>query len=471
MDNRNRKDFLIPLLLVLSDSVAIEASFLASYWLRFFSPLTAYAEVTKGIPGIGAYIESSLIVIPVWIWLFNARGMYASRRILYFSDEFFAVVRIVFLGMLVVMAGAFFYRGFSFSRLVFVLLGGTSILFLSTGRLVMMRFEQWWYARGKDLKNVVIVGTTSTAIQLSASVAHHPALGYRLVGYFATDPSGSLGTDGIPYLGTIDDVAAHARTQNIDLILIALEEKDHPRLLNLVKSCEGLNAEMMMVPDILELMTAQVRLKILEGIPFIPIKSLPMSTWNVILKRTFDLTVSLVLLVILSPILLLLAILIKLGSKGPVLYSQERLGLDGSRFSVLKFRSMHVDAEKTSGPVWASEDDPRRTQVGTFLRRWSLDELPQLWNVVTGEMSLVGPRPERPHFVEQFKREIPKYLERHRVKAGMTGWAQVNGLRGNASVEERTKYDVFYVENWSLVFDLKIIFKTIRAVLFGNDAY
>jgi exopolysaccharide biosynthesis polyprenyl glycosylphosphotransferase len=227
-----------------------------------------------------------------------------------------------------------------------------------------------------------------------------------------------------------------------------------------------------MVPDLLEMMTSQVRIKELEGIPFIRVKTTPMGTWNQILKRSFDLVVAALVLILISPFFVLLALLIKITSKGPVFYLQERIGLDGKTFRVIKFRSMKIDAEEVTGPVWARKDDPRTTFLGRFMRRFSLDELPQLINVLTGEMSLVGPRPERPHFVEQFKKEVPKYLDRHRVKTGMTGWAQVNGLRGaDVSIEERTKYDVYYVENWSLVFDLKIILKTIRAVLFGKDAY
>jgi exopolysaccharide biosynthesis polyprenyl glycosylphosphotransferase len=232
-----------------------------------------------------------------------------------------------------------------------------------------------------------------------------------------------------------------------------------------------MNTEIMMVPDLLDMMTSQVRIKELEGIPFIRIKTTPMSTWNQILKRSFDLIVASIVLILVCPVFLLLAVLIKLTSPGPVFYLQERIGLDGRSFRVMKFRSMKVDAEKTTGPVWAQRADPRTTGLGKFLRRFSLDELPQLINVIKGEMSLVGPRPERPHFVEQFKKEVPKYLDRHRVKTGMTGWAQVNGLRGaDGSIEERTKFDVYYVENWSLVFDLKIILKTIRAVLFGEEA-
>ncbi len=471
MSKKPRQDFLVPLLTVLSDAFAIEGSFLFSYWLRFYSPLTEYFEVTKGFPPLTAYLAGSLIVLPIWLFLFNQRGMHKSRRNVYFSDEFFAIVRLVFIGMLVVMAGAFFYRTFSYSRLVFGFLGVTAIVFISSGRFVVMKFEQWWYRAGHDVERVILVGTNSTARRVYEAISENPGLGYVIEGYFSLNGSGEMLTTRAKMIGPVADVPNYAANHGTDIILVALDSKDHPVLFDLVRKCEGLNTEIMMVPDLLEMMTSQVRIKDLEGIPFIRIKTAPMSSWNQILKRTFDLVVAFGVLIIVSPVFLLLAVLVKLTSSGPVFYLQERVGLDGIRFKVMKFRSMRVDAEKTTGPVWAEKSDPRTTGLGRFMRRFSLDELPQLVNVIKGEMSLVGPRPERPHFVEQFKKEVPKYLDRHRVKTGMTGWAQVNGLRGaDGTIEERTKFDVYYVENWSLVFDLKIILKTIRAVLFGEDA-
>ena len=277
--------------------------------------------------------------------------------------------------------------------------------------------------------------------------------------------------DQVPFLGSLGSVPELIKTNSIDVILIALTEPEHSFLHDLVRDCQGLNVEMMMVPDILELMTSQVQIKHIEGTPFLGIKSPNLSTWNFIVKRTFDLAFAFAVLLLASPLFLLIAILIKLDSRGPVFYVQERVGLDGEVFSVIKFRSMRTDAEVATGPVWSQKNDPRTTRLGRILRRLSLDELPQLLNVLRGDMSIVGPRPERPHFVEKFKTQVPRYLERHRVKTGMTGWAQVNGLRGNASIAERTKYDIYYIEHWSLVFDLKIILKTIHAVLFGTDAY
>ena len=471
MSHKRRQDLLIPLLTVISDAVAIEVSFLFSYWLRFFSILTRYIPISYGLPPLEAYITSSLVVIPVWCWLFHTRNLYLPRRSTSFSDDFFVIVRLVVLGMLVVMAGAFFYRSFSYSRIVFWILGLSAVVFISTGRFIVMKFEQLWYARGNDLKRVIVVGTSSVAGKIFHSLVAHRSLGYEVLGYCSAQGDTEHSMEHIPYLGTIASVPDLINTNNIGLILIAFNETEHSLLHNLVNDCQGLNVEMMMVPDILELMTSQVQIKHIEGIPFLGIKSPTLSTWNFIVKRGFDVLFASLILLLASPIIILIAILIKLNSKGPIFYLQERIGLDGNVFKVMKFRSMRTDAEQSSGPVWSQKDDPRTTKLGRFLRRFSLDEIPQLLNVMKGDMSVVGPRPERPHFVEKFKKQVPRYLERHRVKTGMTGWAQVNGLRGNASIAERTKYDIYYIEHWSLVFDLKIILKTIHAVLFGDDAY
>jgi exopolysaccharide biosynthesis polyprenyl glycosylphosphotransferase len=471
MSHKRRQDLLIPLLTVISDAVAIEASFLFSYWLRFFSILTRYIPISYGLPPLEAYITSSLVVIPVWCWLFHTRNMYLPRRITSFSDEFFAIVRLVILGMLVVMAGAFFYRSFSYSRIVFWILGISAVMFISIGRFIIMKFEQLWYAHGNDLKRVIIVGTSSVASKIFQSLVAHRSIGYEVLGYCSAQDNTENSMEHIPYLGSIASVPDLINTYSIDVILIAFNETEHSLLHDLVNDCQGLNVEMMMVPDILELMTSQVQIKYIEGIPFLGIKSPTLSTWNFIVKRGFDLFFASMILLMASPFIILIAIFIKLDSKGPIFYLQERIGLDGKVFNVIKFRSMRAEAEQSTGPVWSQKDDPRTTQLGRFLRRFSLDEIPQLMNVIKGDMSVVGPRPERPHFVEKFKKQVPRYLERHRVKTGMTGWAQVNGLRGNVSIAERTKYDTYYIEHWSLVFDLKIILKTIHAVLFGDDAY
>ena len=467
----HRKDALIPLLTVLSDIVAIEGAFLFSYWLRFYSPLTDLFPVELGFPPLEAYVYGSFFVIPFWLFLFQTRKMYATRRTIHFSDEFFPIVRVVVVGMLVVMAAAFFYRAFSFSRLVFGLLAVSSVAFLSLGRFAVLKVEQLRYHRGRDIKQVIIVGANDTAKRIFQAMMSQPSLGYRVIGYFTSGAKQVLKVPGAKRLGSIAAVPKYLKDHSVDLVLIALSNSEHSKLFDLVRDCQGLRAEMMMAPDMIELMTSRMRIEEIEGVPFIQVREASLSVWNRILKRAFDVAFALVVLILASPLLLILILLIKATSPGPIFFLQERVGLDGTLFRVIKFRTMRTDAEKETGPVWAAKNDPRTTSIGKILRRYSLDELPQLFNVLLGEMSIVGPRPERPYFVERFKVKIPKYLDRHRVKTGMTGWAQVNGLRGNAPIEERTKYDVYYMENWSLIFDLKIILKTVRAVLFGKDAY
>ncbi len=392
--------------------------------------------------------------------------MYGARRNVAPSDEFVNIIKLVTLGMLVVMSAAFFYRAFSYSRVVFGLLWVTGIGCVVLGRVVLYNVEKLLYKSGRELRNAVIIGNNETANRIFRSLHNHPLLGYRLAGYFADQPA-EAGTalSGSAYLGTLAVVPEKLINERIELVLLALRHDEHPKIFKLVQECEGVNVEFLMVPDILEMMASSLSVKEIEGIPFIKIKGVPMTTWGRILKRTFDLVISTLLLVLCSPFLLLIALLIKVDSKGPVFFKQDRVGLDGIKFTIIKFRSMRIDAEHATGPVWGNQDDARAKAVGKFLRRTNIDELPQLINVFKNEMSLVGPRPERPYFVEQFKELIPKYLDRHRVKTGMTGWAQVHGLRGaDTSLEERIKYDIYYIENWSLLFDVKILLKTIGAL-------
>ncbi len=472
MNKPRRNDILIPFLTIFLDVVAFESAFLLSYWLRFYSPLTGYFEITLGVPPIRSYVTASCVFIPVFLLVFQSRKLYGSRRNIHLSDEFFALVRLITIGMMIMMSATFFYREVSFSRGVFILLWITSITMITAGRLLVIRFERWLYRRRKELKSVVIVGNNKTAEQIFFLFTHNLALGYEVLGYYAesaADSSSRLAQG--RYLGTISALSGDILPLRIQSAIVALAHNEQENLIELLRDTEGKNIEFMMVPDMLELMTSRIRIQEIEGIPFITLKDIPMSTWNRILKRSFDVLFTLCALSIALPVMALISVLIKLTSRGPVFYIQERIGLDGNSFPLIKFRSMRIDAEKSTGPVWNTKDDSRTTVIGKILRRTSLDELPQLFNVLSGQMSIVGPRPERPFFVEQFKSNVPKYLERHRVKTGMTGWAQVNGLRGDVPIEDRTKYDIYYVENWSLVFDIKIILKTIRAVIFARDAY
>ena len=458
-----RGDFLIPLLGVVLDSAAIELAFLLSYWLRSRSGLFDWLGFTGvDAPPISAYLLGSLVIVPIWLALFQARKMYGIRRSVTLADEIINVVKIVSLGMLIVMSAAFFYRAFSYSRIVFGLLWITSIVFISSGRVLLLGIERTFYRQGKNLQHTLLIGSGELANQVCTRLDGHPSFGFRLVGYFAdTKADHSLELSRRAYLGPIGEAPPYIRQEGIEVVFLAMEASHHERVVQLVTECEGLNVEFMMVPDVLNLLASHVTVRELEGIPFLRVKTIPFSVWGRILKRTIDIAVSSLLLLLLSPIWLVLFVLIPLTSKGPPLFKQERLGLDGKRFTMYKFRSMRENAEAETGPVWTKRDDARRTGLGVFLRKTSLDELPQLFNVLKGDMSLVGPRPERPYFVDQFRQLVPKYLDRHRVKAGMTGWAQVNGLRGDTSLEERIKYDLYYIENWSVSFDMKILLRTL----------
>jgi len=461
-------DIFIPFLTVLSDAIAIEAAFLFSYWLRFYSPLTRYFEVTKGFPPLEAYIWGSLVAIVVWLLIFKSDGFYGARRLEHPLDEFYNVVKGVTVGLLVVVAATFFYRGFSYSRLMFIFLWICAVLFLWAGRVVVLSLEQRLHRRGTNVLRMALAGSGVLGHALYERVSKKPELGFQIAGCIGQN---DLLEKTLPQLGALDQLAEIVRREKIDVVVAALAEHEMPKLVFLLKECEGLNVEFLLVPNLVEMMTSRLHLQEIDGLPLLRLKEVPLAGWNGLLKRAFDFSMALAGLIILSPLLLLAAIAIRLDSKGKIFYKQKRVGLDGHEFEVIKFRSMHEDAEEKSGPVWAQPNDPRVTRVGRVLRRLSIDELPQLINVLKGEMSLVGPRPERPVFIEKFRNEIPSYLDRHRVKSGMTGWAQVNGLRGRAPIFERTKYDIYYIENWSLAFDLKIILKTFWVVMFGEDSY
>jgi exopolysaccharide biosynthesis polyprenyl glycosylphosphotransferase len=331
-----------------------------------------------------------------------------------------------------------------------------------------MKLKVRMHWKGKYLLNCVIVGSSKWSANLLDQVRQHMGFGLHITGYIGQNLHLRKKLE---CLGRLTHIRELVEKHGIDVVFMALTQKENTLLEDCIHACAGLNIEFYMIPHSIELMSSRIRVQEIGGVPVFKIKEAAITGWNSVFKRIFDVVFAVFVLFLTWPLFLVIALAVKIDSQGPVLYKQKRVGLDGREFDLMKFRTMTVEAETRTGPVWAQANDPRVTGVGRFLRRFSLDELPQLINVIRGEMSLVGPRPERSYFVEQFKTQVPKYLERHRVKSGMTGWAQVNGLRGNVSIEERTKYDIFYVENWSLLFDIKIILKTIGSVITGENSY
>jgi len=472
----SKYEVLIPLLTILSDAIAIFAAFELSYYIRFFTDFQIIFPVTKGIPDIYGYNIFAVMVIPIWIIIFQTRKMYRLKRSVFVMDELFIITKCISIGILIAMSLIFIIKAeFPYSRLVFFLIWVNSIILITIGRYFLLKFEKNLYNKSIGVINVSVLGNNEMAEKIYNKFTVDKFAGFNVKGYFSLSDEIFASEKNClkdkNHLGNYKLIPEKIKELELDKILISLPSADHETLYNLFKICEGINIEFMYAPDFIDTMTSRLRVEEVDGIPFMKLKSMPMNVWNRLSKRMFDLIVSLILLILLSPIMIIIALLVKITSKGPLFYKQERVGLDGQKFSMLKFRSMKVNSE-VQGPQMTIRDDNRYTLIGRNLRRFSLDELPQFINVLIGNMSIVGPRPEREFFINTMKDSIQRYLERHRVKCGITGWAQVNGLRGtDTSLQTRIDYDIYYIENWSIAFDIKIILKTIKEVLFSKEAF
>ncbi len=477
-------------LVLLADWLIINTVFHVTYGMRFWWGILAPVAVA---PPWQPYFYATGFLATIWVLVFAGLGLYKYRRAASKFDDAVLLAVGLFFGTLIALAMGFFYRDFSYSRLVMVYAVGFSYVTLVLFHLLLRSLQQTLQASGWGALNSLIIGCNSLGEMMASRIQGAPHLGYRLAGFVPgpgewgegdqwicpvnTDElrTSSMKTYG-QVLGELDELPSVLKRHDIDQVILARPGARMSEFFDLMNRCvpadlnRPRNIQFRIVPDLVEMATAKFHITELDGIPTLQIAEVPLrKRHNRILKRTMDIVLSLFGLLAASPLMLAAAIAVKVTSPGPIFYRQERMGRDGRLFNIYKFRSMVVDAEVKSGPVWATAHDPRTTRVGAVLRRLSIDELPQIWNVLKGDMSLVGPRPERPHFVEQFSQNIPKYMDRHLVRSGLTGWAQVNGLRGEeGTIEERTRYDIYYIENWSLLFDLRIIIKTALEVLTHN---
>jgi exopolysaccharide biosynthesis polyprenyl glycosylphosphotransferase len=454
------------LALIVSDLIMLRLAFVLAYRMRLLG------DIRPGQPSDppSTYDDLAVLCVLVIVFIFAVRRLYIPRRGFGRVDLLYQVAAAVALGWLAALSVTFFaYRALEPPRLMLVYWALLSIALVWLMRVVLDALLREAHRRGHDLERVLIVGDGENAQLVEAKIQAAPELGYRIAGFIS---NGAADPKVQPVLGGLNDIPNIVRDQGVGEVIIAWAGISHHELIDIVTGCTRMRVDIKIFPDIFELMAREVETSELTGLPLMRVRDVALRGWMRFLKRALDVAVSWSMLVLLSPWLLCMAFLVKLTSpKGPILHVQERVGLDGRPFYMLKFRSMRPDAEAESGPVWAVPNDPRRTRLGEIIRRFSLDEFPQLINVLVGEMSLVGPRPERPEFVAQFANLVPRYRERHMEKAGMTGWAQVNGLRGQTSIVERTEYDLFYVETWSLAFDIKILLKTLAAVIRDRNAY
>ena len=460
----------LPLALIIGDALIAGVSVILAYEYRYH--LDRIPQVVREPLAFGPYLAAAPVVVAIYLFALAVNQQYRSWRGRTLVDQLFAMGSGTALAAMLILAGMSLYRGFEYARLTLVYTVVIAGVLMTVERYLLRQYETRLRRRGIGTERVLMVGTGTGSQLLIQRMAMFPQYGYQVSGVLDDRLEVGSSFAGAPVVGRIGDLRRLVPQMGVDQIFLAVPGATNDELLHLVKTCDDLQAEFKLVPDLLEVMSTRAAVDAIDGLPLIGIRRSRLRGPAAVLKRAIDIIVSVVALVIASPFMLVIAALIKLTSPGgPVLFRQPRVGLHDKRFTVYKFRSMIPDAEAQTGPIVATPNDHRATPVGRVLRRLSLDELPQLFNILKGDMSLVGPRPMPIFLVERFTEEIPRYLERHQVRPGLTGWAQVNDLRGGEAFADRAMYDIYYVENWSLALDLKILVLTAARVFFQRRAY
>jgi exopolysaccharide biosynthesis polyprenyl glycosylphosphotransferase len=462
------------------DALSAFLGTMLAVWVRFDSGLVPL--LNEAIPPRPMYIAAAAVLAFLMVVVFRVIGLYVRPQLGSFGDKLPRIVRGVGVTLATALALSFVVRveGWPpYSRTVALIAFAAILLLVSVIRFILFRAERHWAKYSAHKRKVLVVGVNRLALHVRDRLQGEYRLRSKVVGFLlpsspaapgaAPDIAMSPALSPSEVLGTADDLERVAEATGADEVILADLSVPRSRMADIFFHCERNMLTFRMVPDLYGILTTRIRVDQLADTPLLGIAPWPLERfWNRILKRTEDILGSIVGLLVSAPIIAIAAPFIKRSSPGPVFYSQVRCGIGGRPFTIYKLRTMPTDAEAASGPVWTKEDDARRTRVGAFLRRWNLDELPQFWNVLRGDMSLVGPRPERPHFVEQFKNDVGHYMTRHVSRPGITGWAQVNGMRGDTSIHDRVHYDLYYLENWSLSFDFKILLQTF---LHNENAY
>ena len=476
--NNKTLDHLLITLTVLFDFCFVATAIVVAYWVRFESGWTpeALALHKGGTPPLDDYFRLIPLMALIWLMTLKAFKLYCPESNASLS-AFWTLCKATGIALIATLAAVFFiYHHEAYSRWVMLLASGFSLIWLFLGRLVLHRFRQAIHAQGVGVSRVALIGYDARAEQFIEVLKAKTDSGYALVGIIdGRMEEGKEGGRGLWRMETVEDkkrekyeeILEIVQKHRLDTLFISSPTVPNDTILLILQACEGVPVQINVLPELSEFIRGGTAITFFEGIPVLQLQETPMQGVSGIVKRLIDIVFSAFALIVLSPLMLAIAITIRLTSPGKAIFRQERVGRAGKPFNIYKFRSMRADAEEKVGHVWAESDDPRQTSLGKFLRRWSLDELPQFFNVLKGDMSLVGPRPEMSGLIDTFSESVPHYLARQRVKSGMTGWAQVNGLRGNTSLEERISYDRYYIENWSLGLDIKIILKTLGAIKKG----
>ena len=448
-------------LLVVIDVLVILFSLVLAYYVRFKT--TLFGPLGGSLPFMHYLIFTIVCIIPTYLLLYYFFGLYKPFRN---KSSIFSgaedIIKSDIMAFIILVAILFVIDQPDFSRIMLFLLSLFGMIFTIIERALVILVLRFMRVNNRNLKHMLIIGDNDLALNFAHKINSKTYLGYKIGGFLGRKEHLGKTYEGIKFIGTFKDLPDVLKTHKFDRVVIAIPLKYYYHLNEIVDACEeeGIKAEI--IPDYYKYLPAKPSVDMLDDLPIINIRYVPLDdAFNKFKKILEDYFVAIVAIIITSPIMLITAIAIKLESPGPVIFKQERIGYGGKPFMMYKFRSMKVQDEDEEKSQWTTEDDPRKTKVGSFIRRMSIDELPQFFNVLKREMSVVGPRPERPYFVEQFKKSIPKYMVKHQVRPGLTGLAQVNGYRGNTSIEKRIEYDIRYVENWSLTLDIKIMLKTI----------
>ena len=456
--------------MVILDAVITAASFMSAYYFKFY---VLNNGPGPGVLPVGDYYMLLLFLVPVYMLLYYSCSVYAPKRTVRRRFEIYGIIKANTIGLVALIIILYMIiREINFSRSVIAFFYVFNVFFTSCFRLSLRKGLRTIRSKGYNLKHILLVGYSRAAEEYIDRLTDNPQWGYVACGILDDHiPAGTL-YKGVKVLGRLGNLEVILPENKLDEIAISLSLQDYDRLEGIVAICEKSGVHTKFIPDYNSLIPSKPYTEDLMGLPVINIRYVPLTnTGNIIIKRAVDIVGSLFGIAITSPIMLLSAIAVKLTSPGPVIFKQERVGLHNKTFNMYKFRSMEKQAPGEEKKAWTVRNDPRVTPVGKFLRRTSLDELPQLFNILRGDMSLVGPRPERPLFVRKFQEEIPRYMVKHQVRPGITGWAQVNGLRGDTSIRKRIEYDIYYIENWTLGFDMKIILMTFFTGFINKNAY
>ncbi|WP_135556428.1 undecaprenyl-phosphate glucose phosphotransferase [Paenibacillus cymbidii] len=460
----------LPQVYGLTDFIAIQAAFVLAWWAKFMSGWFA----NESHLSFNSYMVWMLLYGMIAVGFGYVTNFYSPKRKKRFSFELYKIVQIHAVSLLALLSILFLYKQVDISRHFLALFVGLNVVLHGAYRFYIKLLLRRLRKKGYNKQYVLILGAGSLGRRFYKNLQQYPELGYEVVGFLDDYQTGQEEAHRgyKPILGKVDELETIVGKVLIDEVIIALPLTAHSKYGAIISVCEKAGLRTMIIPDFYDYLPARPHFDNFAGLPLINVRDIPLDDMgNRFLKRAFDIAFSLAAIIITLPPMIAIAIGVKLTSRGPIIFKQERVGLNRRTFSMYKFRSMRVDSKLTADTGWTVANDPRRTAFGSFLRRTSLDELPQFFNILFGHMSVVGPRPERPHFVEQFKEEIPKYMVKHHIRPGLTGWAQSNGLRGDTSIEERISHDIFYIENWTFLFDVKIIWKTIVNGFINKNAY